>query len=289
MDKHPGKQPVLHDRDNWLKLHVGFPVPTVAELVAISDWIDRIQRGEIFDRSHLLDHSGEQRLTLRLVRNGRRLALGFILPKVYTVEQQNGAVVLKPSLDIGSDFHSLVWERHIESEWRRYSAISAARFRRTAKHAAWVAALHKSDSENGTAIILVGDSSRGTDAYGGQSMFYSWRLWDLHANRQIAVLMRCDGPWEPYDDHAGQPPVQPNSRARGFLLASADGRGPVNLVPLAVNDPPCAHTCGESIDSERGTHDPTALLPRDRGGDAAMDMRAHWSCGPGVSVVGSQG
>jgi len=158
----------------------------------------RLWRGEVFDGSHLLGRDGDQRLTLRLVRNARRLALGFMLPKVYSVELRNGAVVLEPSSDRGSDFHSLVWERKIRGEWRQHSAIAAAPFRRKAKHGAWVAALHEFDSESGTAIILVGDSS-----LRNQPVVYSWRLWDLHANRQIVVLMRCSGPWEPYVDPAG--------------------------------------------------------------------------------------
>ena len=38
----PGQQPVLHDRDNASKSHVNFQVPAVADLVAISERIQRI-------------------------------------------------------------------------------------------------------------------------------------------------------------------------------------------------------------------------------------------------------
>lgn len=46
--KHPGQEPVLHDRDICLKLHVNFPTPTVDELLSISERIVRIQ--------HVLNH-----------------------------------------------------------------------------------------------------------------------------------------------------------------------------------------------------------------------------------------
>ena len=42
--KAPEGAPVLHDRDKALKIHVGFHLPTVAEIASVSDRIDRIQR-----------------------------------------------------------------------------------------------------------------------------------------------------------------------------------------------------------------------------------------------------
>jgi len=42
--KTPGEQPVLHDRDNTLKMHVGFQLPTVEDLVSVSNRIERIKR-----------------------------------------------------------------------------------------------------------------------------------------------------------------------------------------------------------------------------------------------------
>ena len=35
--KAPGGEPVLHDRDNTLKIHVGFPLPAVGSLSNTSD------------------------------------------------------------------------------------------------------------------------------------------------------------------------------------------------------------------------------------------------------------
>ena len=40
--KAPGGEPVLHDRDNTLKIHVGYQLPTVAEVASVS--FERIQR-----------------------------------------------------------------------------------------------------------------------------------------------------------------------------------------------------------------------------------------------------
>jgi hypothetical protein len=39
-----GAEPVLHDRDNTLKIHVGFKLPSVEEIASVSERIDRIQR-----------------------------------------------------------------------------------------------------------------------------------------------------------------------------------------------------------------------------------------------------
>ena len=42
--KAPGAEPVLHDRDNTLKMHVGFQLPTVEEVASVSERVERIQR-----------------------------------------------------------------------------------------------------------------------------------------------------------------------------------------------------------------------------------------------------
>jgi hypothetical protein len=41
--KAPGQEPVLHDRDNTLKMHVAFQVPTGEDLTSVSERIKRIQ------------------------------------------------------------------------------------------------------------------------------------------------------------------------------------------------------------------------------------------------------
>ena len=42
--KASGEEPILQDRDNTLKIHVGFKLPTVAEVEGVSKRIERIQR-----------------------------------------------------------------------------------------------------------------------------------------------------------------------------------------------------------------------------------------------------
>jgi hypothetical protein len=42
--KAPGGEPVLHDRDNTLKIHVGFQLPTVGEVASVCERVERIQR-----------------------------------------------------------------------------------------------------------------------------------------------------------------------------------------------------------------------------------------------------
>src|SRR2546427_12041797 len=40
----PGQEPMLHDRDNALKIHVNFKLPTVEDLASLSKQIERVQR-----------------------------------------------------------------------------------------------------------------------------------------------------------------------------------------------------------------------------------------------------
>jgi hypothetical protein len=42
--KAPGGEPVLHDRDNTLRMHVGFQLPTVGEVASVSERVERVQR-----------------------------------------------------------------------------------------------------------------------------------------------------------------------------------------------------------------------------------------------------
>lgn len=37
-------KPVLHDRDNTLKMHVGYPLPTTAEIAAVTERVEHILR-----------------------------------------------------------------------------------------------------------------------------------------------------------------------------------------------------------------------------------------------------
>jgi len=47
-------EPVLHDRDNTLKMHVGFQLPTVAEVARVSERVERVQRAlNHLTRKHL--------------------------------------------------------------------------------------------------------------------------------------------------------------------------------------------------------------------------------------------
>ena len=42
--KAEGEEPVLHDRDNRLKIPVGFTLPTAAEIAKVSEQVARVQR-----------------------------------------------------------------------------------------------------------------------------------------------------------------------------------------------------------------------------------------------------
>ena len=38
-----GAEPLLHDRDNTLRVHVGFQLPTVEEIASVSERVARVQ------------------------------------------------------------------------------------------------------------------------------------------------------------------------------------------------------------------------------------------------------
>jgi len=42
--KAPSGEPILYDRDNTLKIHVGYQLPAVEEIANVSERVERIQR-----------------------------------------------------------------------------------------------------------------------------------------------------------------------------------------------------------------------------------------------------
>jgi hypothetical protein len=97
----------------------------------------------------------------------------------------------------GADFHSLSFERLEAEEWKPVSAISKKQFQDNCAHRRWVAALHSFSPSSGSAIIQVAEGDIPASAFSSVRYLYSWRRWNLIENREIAVLKRCESPFDP--------------------------------------------------------------------------------------------
>jgi hypothetical protein len=100
-------------------------------------------------------------------------------------------VVAAESMHGGVDFHSLVWETQTDAIWRAKTAISDREFQGTHNHRRWISELHSFDAERGDAIIKVGEADRPQPANSYQ-VLYSWRLWSVTANVEVARLQDCE-------------------------------------------------------------------------------------------------
>lgn len=87
------------------------------------------------------------------------------------------------------DFHSLVWDSNDGSMWTRQATISREDLELDGVRR-WVSALHSFDARSGTAIIQIGE--------GESRVIYSWREWDLKANKEVKTIRVCDNPFEPF-------------------------------------------------------------------------------------------
>lgn len=92
------------------------------------------------------------------------------------------------------NFHSLVWLVRSDDAWTERVAITAEAFARNANRR-WPIAVHSIDPTDGTAILKVGEEYP-PDPSGLCDVRYSWREWELIANRQVRVFRTCVDPFE---------------------------------------------------------------------------------------------
>ena len=123
-----------------------------------------------------------------------------------TIEHTNGTdrLVLRDiesriSEGTAYDFHSLVWERSDGQSWSAVVEIDAEEFQGGSRHLRWISEIESLDPNTGHAVIKVaeGDAPEGSKSV---SYVYSWREWDLNANKEIKTIRICVDPFEPFEE-----------------------------------------------------------------------------------------
>src|SRR5262245_4884195 len=96
------------------------------------------------------------------------------------------------------DFYSLAWHSKAGHVWAGRVVITRQDFQRGCDRRRWVAGIHSIDAASGRAIIKVAEGNVEL-ADGDVVYIYSWREWDLLANREVRRLRVCDDPFEKYE------------------------------------------------------------------------------------------
>ncbi len=97
----------------------------------------------------------------------------------------------------GGYFRALVWTSEQGREWTCRAVITQTDFQRGHERHRWVNELDSFDPGEGTAIIKVGEMDVPLPAGFGRCT-YSWREWDLLANRELRVFRVCEDPFEEF-------------------------------------------------------------------------------------------
>jgi len=98
----------------------------------------------------------------------------------------------------GRDFHSVRWEHDNNGEWIRQLEITQAQFQDRFDRPRWISDLHSFEPAIGHAIVKVAEEEeeKVMDGIRCTRVIYSWRVWDLLSNVEIAFIKRCDSPFE---------------------------------------------------------------------------------------------
>src|ERR1700759_1030521 len=96
---------------------------------------------------------------------------------------------------IRGNFSALVWSSEDGDEWRCRVVITRRDFECGRDRERGISELHSFDPSLGRAIIQVGEREvprEQADPRGFRRCVYSWRRWDLLANRELEVLRVCE-------------------------------------------------------------------------------------------------
>jgi len=141
--------------------------------------------------------------TIQPVARGRDIVAAGDLELHQTVYTTNGRDRLKllfvRAEEFGSDFHSLVWERRIGQESVPHHTLTQDDFEWQHDYWRWVSDIHSISPEDGTAVLMLGESDRPKHPPRGYSVIYSWRVWDLLNNREVKKVRECE-PFDKYDE-----------------------------------------------------------------------------------------
>jgi hypothetical protein len=103
----------------------------------------------------------------------------------------------------GGHFRSLIWSSEHARDWCCKAVITQTDFQANCNKRRWVDALHSFDPVAGHAIIKVGEEIPLDKSYTGCA--YSWREWDLLANREVRLFRVCEDPFEEFENPRSLP------------------------------------------------------------------------------------
>jgi hypothetical protein len=98
----------------------------------------------------------------------------------------------------GGQFRSLIWSSEQGNEWHCKAVITQSDFQANYDKRRWVSALHSFDPDAGHAIIKVAEDVPFDKSF--TRCIYSWREWDLFANREVRLFRVCEDPFEEFEN-----------------------------------------------------------------------------------------
>ena len=127
-----------------------------------------------------------------------RCLLFLSRPKtVYTPGRRDRLRLYLEARGVGLEFHSLAWERKGLVRWLPHMILKQSDFDQPNGYPRWVSDLHSFDASQGVAIIQIGEGDAPDNAP-VMRVSYSWRKWDLTANKEIARVQDCTSPFDPF-------------------------------------------------------------------------------------------
>jgi hypothetical protein len=91
------------------------------------------------------------------------------------------------------EFYTLSWDTLTVKGWQTKVKLTNDQFQGSHLFDRWIADLHSLQPENGFAVILVAEGNRKPDSPSIEYQ-YSWRIWDIVENAEVARLKDCKTP-----------------------------------------------------------------------------------------------
>lgn len=93
------------------------------------------------------------------------------------------------------EFYTLFWDSLTLAGWQTKARLTGENFQGSNHSQRWIADIHSLQPENGLAVILVAEGNRKPDSPSIEYL-YSWRLWNIVDNSEVARLKDCRTPCE---------------------------------------------------------------------------------------------
>jgi hypothetical protein len=118
------------------------------------------------------------------------------LKEIFGPSRSDRLRLLHESDEDGCDeFYTLFWDSLTLAGWQTKVRLTGENFQGENLSKRWIADLHSIQPENGLAVILVAESNLKSSSP-SLDYLYSWRLWDIIENAEVARLKDCYTPCE---------------------------------------------------------------------------------------------